>query len=285
MSRIPAIFKSLSASGQSLKALMPFVCGGFPKPGLLPDVLVACEQGGGSIIEVGLPFSDPIADGPTIAAAMHDALQAGSTPASVLDEIALARPRVSAGIVAMVSMSIVHRMGGAAGPAAFAKLAASKGVDGLIVPDCPLEEATQLREACNAHNLTLSLLIAPATPLPRAEKIAQLCSGFVYVLARAGITGESAASPAQANTSSAPSLSSRIDQLRTITKLPLAVGFGISTAQQVASVVEKADAAIVGSTIVRAMRDAHAQRKDVAIAAKNCVASLAEGLYLSPTSR
>jgi tryptophan synthase alpha chain len=277
MSRIPAIFKSLSASGQSLKALMPFVCGGFPKPGILPDVLVACEQAGGSIIEVGLPFSDPIADGPVIAEAMHDALQAGSTPATVLDEIAAARPRVNAGIVAMVSMSIVYRMSagtgsgtGSGGVAAFASLVASKGVDGLIVPDCPLEEAAQLRDACAANNLTLSLLVSPNTPPARCEKIVQLCSGFVYVLSRAGITGES---------SSGPNLGNRIQELRKITTLPLAVGFGISTADHVRAAVKDADAAIVGSTLVRAMREAHKQRKDIPLATKNCVESLAQGLY------
>lgn len=277
MNRIDTIFKSLNASGQSLKALMPFVCGGFPAPGGLAKVLQACEQGGGSVIEVGLPFSDPIADGPTIAEAMHEALVAGSTPATVLDEIAAARASVNAGIVAMVSMSIVHRMGGADG---FAKLAASKGVDGLIVPDVPLEEAAQLREACSAHKLTLSLLVAPGTPSARAEKIVALCTGFVYVLSRAGITGESA--QAQPGTqASGPQLGNRIKQLRAMTKLPLAVGFGISTPEHVAAAVAEADAAIVGSVLVKAMREAHTQRRDVAIAAKNCVQKLSEGLYVS----
>jgi tryptophan synthase alpha chain len=266
MNRIDSIFKSLTASGQTLKALMPFVCGGYPSPGVLGRVLEACEQGGGSIIEVGIPFSDPIADGPVIAEAMHEALVAGSTPITVLDEIAAARDKVRAGIVAMVSMSIVHRMGG---PNGFGALAASKGVDGLIVPDVPLEEATQLREACSTHKLTLSLLVSPTTPPARAEKIVKLCSGFVYVIARAGITGES---------SGGPVLGDRISQLRRMTSLPLAVGFGISTKEHVAAAVAQADAAIVGSALVRAMREAHTQRKDVAIAARNCVEKLAEGL-------
>lgn len=271
MHRIDSIFRDLSRSGQNLKALMPFVCGGFPGPGQLPAILGACESGGGSIIEVGIPFSDPIADGPVIAEAMHASLQAGSTPLTVLDEIAKARPAINAGIIAMVSMSIVLKLGG---PDGFAKLAASKGVDGLIVPDAPLEEAAQLREACTANKLSLSLLIAPTTPPARAEKIVKLCSGFVYVLARAGITGD-----AGAQASTAAPLATRIKQLRGMTQLPLAVGFGISTAKHVAEAVQHADAAIVGSALVKVMREAHSQRRDVSVAAKNCVQGLAEGLY------
>jgi tryptophan synthase alpha chain len=245
---------------------MPFVCGGFPRLGLLGQLLEACESGGAVIAEVGIPFSDPIADGPVIAAAMHEAIVAGATPLSVMQEVQAARGKLGLGIVAMVSVSIVHRMGG---PAGFAKIAKEHGFDGLIVPDAPLEEAGAIRDACRANDLAFSMLIAPSTPRERAEAIAKSCSGFVYVMARMGITGES---------SQAPEVANRVQQLRQVTDLPLAVGFGVSNADHVAAVVKHADAAIVGSALVKRMGEAHKAKRDVVRESKDMVGSLAMGL-------
>ncbi len=272
MSRIDDIFSTLRPVG--MKALMPFICGGFPRPGMLGSLLAAAESGGASIVEVGIPFSDPIADGPVIASAMHEAIGAGATPASVMEEVRTARAGLGLGLVAMVSMSIVQRMGpasgtGTSGVGRFVARAKECGFDGLIVPDAPLEESGALREACKLQDVSFSMLIAPTTPAERATAIARACTGFVYVLARSGITGES---------SGAPDVSQRIAQLRSVTDLPLVVGFGISTAEHVAAAVRNADAAIVGSALVRRIADAAKAKRDPVFECKQFVQSLAMGL-------
>jgi tryptophan synthase alpha chain len=265
MGRIDDIFQSLRSV--NMKAVMPFVCGGYPKPGQLAETLKACEEGGASIIEVGIPFSDPIADGPVIASAMHEALQAGVTPKSIFAEVAAARGNLGVGLVAMVSASIVYRMGG---PSGFSKAAKDAGFDGLIVPDAPLEESGELRDAARAAGLSLSLLIAPTTPRERAMEIAKASTGFIYMLARGGITGEQ---------SELPDVSKRVAALREVTNLPIACGFGISTKEHVAAVVKHADAAIVGSALVRRMGDAAKTNKYVPHEARAFVRELAEGLH------
>lgn len=242
---------------------MPFICGSHPSPGMTARLLPALSAAGATVVEVGIPFSDPIADGPVIAAAMHEALRQGATPTSVLAEIAEARPRTSAGVVAMVSVSIVER----AGPDAFIASCAASGVDGLIIPDLPLEEAERVINLARDAGLTLSLLVAPTTPPKRAELIARACTGFVYVLARSGITGERTQLDADA-------LRERIAALRRVTDLPLACGFGISDAAQVQAVLAHADAAIVGSALVRRLSEAARDGRDPASAGAEFVSSL-----------
>jgi tryptophan synthase alpha chain len=271
VNRIDTIFSDLRTSGR--RGLMPFVCAGRPGPGALGDLLLAVQDAGASIIEVGFPFSDPIADGPVIAQAMWRALEAGATPRGVLAEIEQARPRISAGLVGMLSVSIVVRLGGAGGAAAFAHSAAAAGLDGLIVPDCPLEESGELIEACRDAGLTLSLLVAPGATPERAKAIAQASSGFIYLLARAGVTGEQA---------QAPQIGPAVAALRRATDLPIACGFGISTPEHVRAVVRHADAAIVGSALARRIEDAGgaggAGAGAVAAAAGDFVRQLATGL-------
>jgi len=246
MNRIESIFHESRQSGR--KILMPFVCGGSPTLNDTSEVLPALCDAGASIIEIGIPFSDPIADGPIIAEAMHKALEAGVTPHSVIEAVAKVRPKVKAGLVAMTSVSIVERIG----RDRFLGMLADAGFDGAIFPDAPLEEAPPLVQAAIARGLTASLLVAPSTPIERAARICELCSGFVYVLARAGITGEQGGGPEA-------SLNARIRDLRSITDLPLAVGFGISTAEHIRAVVSRdlgdADAAIVGTALVNRMVD------------------------------
>ncbi len=264
VNRIDAIFAELRSRGR--KALMPFVCGGYPAAGMTTSVLPALESAGASIVEVGIPFSDPIADGPVIAAAMHDALKAGATPESVFEEVRAARSRVGLGVVAMCSISIVQRIDGARG---FARRAAEAGFDGLIVPDAPLEEAGELRRAAADVGLTLSLLVAPTTPPRRMAEIAAMCTGFVYLLARAGITGE---------TDAAPRIGAMVAALRQVTKLPIACGFGIGTPEHVRGVVTHADAAIVGSALVRRMGETAKAGDDPVAAAAEFSFQLAKGL-------
>ncbi|TVQ62629.1 MAG: tryptophan synthase subunit alpha [Phycisphaerales bacterium] len=268
MNRIESIFAGLRAEGKT--ALMPFVVGGHPRPGMLGDLLAGLERGGASIVEVGIPFSDPIADGPVISAAMDEALRAGCGPTAVFEEVRAARGRVSLGLVAMVSVSVVHRLGGAKG---FCERAAGAGFDGLIVPDAPLEASGDLRAAAAAAGLTLSLLVSPSTPPDRAAAIAQASTGFVYLLARAGITGER---------SDAPEISGPAGVLRAASDLPIACGFGISRAEHVAAVTGEADAAIVGSAMVRRLGEAASAGRDAPAEGEAMARELAGGLRSGP---
>ncbi len=247
---------------------MPFVCGGHPRPGTLGEILPALERGGASVVEIGIPFSDPIADGRVIASAMHEALAAGATPLGVFEEVASVRDNLSIGIVAMTSVSIVHRMGG---PASFARTAAKAGFDGLIVPDVPLEESGEIREAAAKAGLSCSLLVSPNSPPERAGAILRASTGFVYLLARSGITGEQ---------HSAPEIGPAVRALRAAGNLPIACGFGIATAEHVRAVVDAggADAAIVGSALVRRLAQAGADGQALGDAAERFTRDLAVGL-------
>lgn len=237
MNRIETIFQTLRDQGR--RGLMPFVCGGYPSLEQTGAMIEAAERAGASVVEVGVPYSDPIADGPVIASAMHDALTAGLRVDRLFEAVRAVRERVSIGLVSMVSVSIVNGVGGAERYCAMAREA---GFDGLIVPDAPLEESGPLVSATAEAGLTLSLLISPSTPEKRAEAIAAKCGGFIYLLARAGITGER---------DRAPEVGERVRALRSMTDLPIACGFGISTPGHVRAVVEHADAAIVGSALVK----------------------------------
>lgn len=273
MGRIEAIFAQLGSAGAGAESggrprrrLMPFICGGFPSPELTGPLIEAMDRAGSAVIEVGFPYSDPIADGPVIATAMRRALSAGVTPPVLFEQVAEVRPRIGAGLVAMVSVSIVQGLGG---PKRFATEALAAGFDGLIVPDAPLEACRPIRRACAELGLDLALLIAPTSPPRRARRIAEASSGFIYLLARTGTTGERA---------DLPELAQRVEQIRRWTSLPIAVGFGISTAEQVRAAVACADAAIVGSALVRAAWEARQGGQDVVAAVENLSRRLCEGL-------
>ncbi len=261
MNRIDEVFARHRSERRG--AVMPFICGSYPQPGATARLLPALSNAGAGVIEVGIPFSDPIADGPVIAAAMHEALQLGATPASVLAEVASARASSSAGVVAMVSISLVER----GGQEAFVKSCAHAGIDGLIVPDLPLDESDRLRSAARDAGLTVSLLVAPTTPPERAERIVNACSGFVYLLARSGVTGERASFDVDV-------LRDRVELLRGMTALPIACGFGISGPAQVREVLAIADAAIVGSALVRRVTEAARAGEDPVVAATAFVSEL-----------
>lgn len=248
MSRIDSIFNSKT------KKLMPFIVAGDPSLDATEGAIIAMAAAGADIIEIGIPFSDPIADGPVIAAAMHRALERGVTQDQVIELIKRVRPKVEIGLIAMVSHSIVCRCGGTAFLDRFAKA----GIDGFIIPDIDDAEAASLSAHCSSIGVSFSMLIAPTTPMKRIETLASLSSGFLYVLARTGLTGEQP---------ELPNLSPRVSEIRSVTSLPLAIGFGISDASQVASVQEVADAAIVGSALVRRMEESD----DAELAAKQFV--------------
>jgi tryptophan synthase alpha chain len=235
--------KALRTGSPAAPAVLPFVTGGFPSLASTRALLPRLAQAGAAAIEVGVPFSDPIADGPVIAESMHEALVAGCTPAGVFETMRAVRAQVACPVVAMVSVSIVDRIG----PQAFARDASAAGFDGLVVPDVDLEDAPALRAACDEAGLALTLLVSPTSGDERIARIASLCSGFVYALARLGITGER---------SDAPDVGPIVERIRRHTDLPIAAGFGISTPEHVRAVAAHADGAIVGSAIVRRMREA-----------------------------
>lgn len=252
MNRIDRIFSDLRSRGA--RALMPFLSAGDPDVATTGRFLDVLQEAGASICELGIPFSDPVADGPVIQASMNHALTlAHTTVADVLAMVAERRERLSMGVVAMVSYSIVARRQ----TDRFLTECRQAGIDGLIVPDLPLEESARLQDKAATAGLTCSLLIAPSTPIERAERIAAACSGFIYVLARGGLTGERSELPAD--------LTARLARLRQMTDLPIAVGFGISSAAQVRQVTAAADAAIVGSAFMRRVAE-HRRDPDAAVA-------------------
>jgi tryptophan synthase alpha chain len=223
-------------------ALMPFVPAGYPDLQTTAEVVPALERAGASIIEVGIPFSDPIADGPVIQEAFTEALKKKLRLTDVFRMIGDVRPKVSIPLVAMVSYSVVFRYG----LARFLTNAVMSGFDGLVLPDLPPPEA---REVCNqvrAAGLDTILLIAPTTAPQRRAEIASLCSGFVYYLSISGITGERQQLP--------PDLRESVLSLKTVTDRPVCVGFGIHKPEHVKLLSEVADGAIVGSAIVRRMK-------------------------------
>ena len=239
MNKIDSIFSSLQDSNR--KALIPFLVAGHPSLESTEGAILAMD-GTADIIEIGIPFSDPIADGPVIAVAMHKALESGVTPADVLEMVKRVRSAVNTGLVAMVSHSIVRRLGGVI----WLEQAKEAGFDGIIIPDIDETEANVLSDHCREIGISFSMLVSPTSSEERIEKLATLSSGFLYILARLGLTGEQ---------TEIPDIASRIEQIRALTDLPLAVGFGISTKAHVQEVHEHADAAIVGSALVRRMAD------------------------------
>jgi tryptophan synthase alpha chain len=240
-------------------ALMPYLMGGFPDDARSREIGAAYAAGGADLVELGVPFSDPLADGPVIQAAGTAALRAGATVESVLDQGAeLARE------VPVVAMAYSNQVL-ARGPDAFADRLAGAGLSGLIVPDLPLEEAPAVLEACDSRGLALVPLVAPTTPDQRLERIGARARGFLYTVSVVGTTGERGDLE----------LRDVIARAAAHTRVPVAVGFGIGTPAQAAAAVEAgADGVIVGSRLVRAAAEAD----DPAAAVRPLVEELAQAL-------
>lgn len=250
---------------------MPYLTMGDPDIQTSARLLHAAQEAGASICELGFPFSDPVADGPTIQASMTWALEHGIKVRQILDMVAENRSKLDIGLVAMVSYSIVHKIG----DEKFIKDAIDAGIDGFIIPDLAYEESAKTREMILKHGGILSFLIAPTTPADRAVQIAKASTGFIYLLARAGITGEQSELP--------PDLTDRVKRIRKISELPITVGFGVSTDNHVRQVISVADAAIVGSAIVRRISEARSHGSDEVVqTAQAFMSDLARGLTRAP---
>ena len=261
MSQIKATFERLRRAGRA--ALMPYLSMGYPRLDSALELIPALVEGGADLIELGVPFSDPLADGATIQAAGHRALDNGMTLSLCLRQAALLRERgIGCPFVLMSYYNPILQMGAGA----FARTAAASGIDGAIVPDLPPEEATELQEALRSHGLDLIYLLAPTSTEERVRTVAGRGSGFLYLVSLVGVTGARDRLP--------PELEAFVARVRAATDLPLAVGFGISTADQAARVARAADGAIVGSAFVRAVGES----ADAAQAARTLAITLRSGL-------
>jgi tryptophan synthase alpha chain len=235
--RIEAAFKAAADDGRV--ALMPYMMAGYPDRETGLAVAEAYVDAGADLIELGVPFSDPLADGPAIHAAATKALEAGATLATALEVCRAIGERVPVVFMAYANMVLAH-----GGATEFARMAKAASAAGVIVPDLPLDEAGEVREAFAAEGLALVPLLAPTTPGERRQRICAAARGFVYVVSTVGTTGERAEVP--------PALTELVEATKADAKTPVAVGFGIGNPDQAAQVGRIADGVIIGSRLVRA---------------------------------
>jgi tryptophan synthase alpha chain len=229
------------AKSRNRKAFIPFLTAGFPNGEIFQQALMELDSMGSDVIEVGIPFSDPLADGPVIQWAGKQSLDRGTTTASAMDMVAQIRDRVHAPIVAMTYYNPILRMG----DERFASLAARSGISGVIIPDLPPEEAEGWINAARNNGLDTIFLTAITSPKPRKEKIARLSSGFLYYVSMTGVTG--------ASLNISQETLADIAQVRSMSDVPVAVGFGVSTPASAKVVASAADGVIVGSALIKRM--------------------------------
>src|SRR5215831_2523821 len=261
MSNIDELFSKLRREGR--KALMPFVTAGDPDLKFTAAVLEEFSRRGCSLCEVGIPYSDPIADGPVIQASYTRALAHKIKLAEILKTLGRVAPKVSTPLVTMVSYAVVYRHG----LERYINDAKQAGIAGAIVPDLLVEESGPLAKVCRAADFSLIQLITPTTPRERALQIAEASTGFIYYVSVTGITGERRELP--------PELLDNVGWLREKTPLPICIGFGISTPEHVRLLAPVADGLIVGSAVVRRIAAASEKlRKDVLADVGNYAATL-----------
>lgn len=248
MNRLVTTFAHLK-SAQRI-ALIPYVCVGHPSLATTPAIVSALIEADADIVELGVPFSDPLADGPVIQRATHQALMHGTTPRdclAVANQIRLTHSHTP--LLFMGYYNPILRFG----VEAYARACADVDVDGLIVPDLPLEESAELLAACRAHGLDLIPLVAPTSSDERIAAMAQQASGFIYCVSLVGITG--------VRRDLSNEVQSLVARIRQHTDLPIAIGFGISQPEHVRQVAQFADGAVVGSALVDVIANAPSGRE------------------------
>lgn len=235
--RVDRTFESLRRENRA--ALIPYLTAGFPKVSWTLPLLRMLAERGADLIEVGVPFSDPIADGPTIQAACKIALDEGTTLKKVLEVVHEFRQAgYETPIVLFGALNPFLHFG----LEKFAQAAVAAGADAVLIPDVPLEEASQIRPVLLKHGLHLIPLVAPTTPLERKRQIVSQASGFIYYISVKGVTG--------ARAQSRFDLAGPLSELRTLTTLPVVVGFGIASSEQAREVARQADGVVVGSALI-----------------------------------
>ncbi|MBI1902803.1 MAG: tryptophan synthase subunit alpha [Planctomycetia bacterium] len=261
MSAIDDVFANLRRQGK--KAFIPFVTAGDPDLDFTAEAIKLLAAHGAGICEIGIPYSDPIADGPVIQASYTRALAKKITLAEILKMVRGVSKQVATPLVSMVSYAIVYRHG----LARFVADAKAAGLAGVIVADLLVEESGELSEICRRQDFSLIQLVTPTTPRQRAVKIAQAATGFVYYVSVTGITGERAKLPQE--------LLDSVSWLRSQTKTPVCIGFGISQSEHVKLLAPAADGVIVGSAIVRRIAEAATRPREEVLAE---VGSYVDGL-------
>lgn len=246
--RIDRCFEALASDGR--QALVPFITSGYPDPDWSVAIMHALVAAGADVLELGVPFSDPMADGPVIQAASEQAISMGVSLVSVLDMVREFRQEDSATpLVLMGYLNPIERYG----YQQFAEDAAAAGVDGVLLVDCPPEEMGDLRRFLDAHAIFPICLLAPTTTPERMEVIARQARGYLYYVSFKGITG--------ANHLDEAGLVEPIREIRSHSGLPVAVGFGIKNPQSAAAVAGLADAVVIGSALIEYLQDARTQKQ------------------------
>ncbi|MBD3174055.1 MAG: tryptophan synthase subunit alpha [Armatimonadia bacterium] len=240
--RIADRFARLKEAGEG--ALITYVAAGDPSLDETVDIVLAMEDAGVDIVELGMPFSDPVADGPTIQAACQRAIAAGATPTAVLRTVERIRRRSEMPIVIMTYLNLIHH----AGYKRFACDAADAGVDGMLISDLPVGAAHQWLRECRACDVDTVFLVAPTSGEDTLQKVGEATTGFVYCVSRAGTTGARSDLPED--------LPDFVQRVRGHASHPVCVGFGISTPEQVRAVCRTADGAVIGSALIDRMSDA-----------------------------
>ena len=248
MSRLAAAFEQIH--GRVTPGLVTYLTAGDPDLVRSRDVILAVDRAGADVMEIGVPFSDPIADGPTIQRASERALAAGCHLPATLALVASIRAEMRAPVVLFTYVNPVLRFG----VDAFVERAGEAGVDGVLLLDLPIEESAEMRAKLDRRQIDQIFLVSPTTTDARLAEAARLGRGFLYAISRLGVTGAR-----DAVSRSARPLASRI---RAITKLPIALGFGLSRPEHVREVAAFADAAVVGSALVQVVADAVAKGDD-----------------------
>lgn len=263
MSEIFKTFYKLKARGEG--GLIAFVTAGDPDPSYTPKIVNSLIQGGADIIELGIPFSDPIADGPIIQAASMRSLKAGTTVKKVFDMIGNIKEKNKIPIVILTYYNPIYRMG----LKKFFEIGKTNGVDGVIVPDLPIEEAFEYKKYANNFEIDTIFLAAPSTSDERLKKILGITSGFLYLVSVYGITG----TRKKIEKYTLDFLNKTLKN--TSARIPLAVGFGISSMEHVRIVIENgANAAIVGSKFVKIIEKKHGNEEELLNILKECVKKL-----------
>ena len=239
--RLDETFKRIRRNGAP--GLVTYITAGDPDLARTEGILTALDRAGADVLEVGVPFSDPLADGPVIQRATERALASGTTLTKVLDLVGRVRSSVQAPIVIFSYVNPIFRLGAER----FADRARAAGVDGVLVLDLPIEEADEFRTMLAVRGIDTILLLSPTTTDNRLRRAAALASGFLYAISRLGVTG--------ARDRIADGAHEMVDRIRRVSDLPVALGFGISTPEHVREVGQWADAAVVGSALVNVIAD------------------------------
>lgn len=237
MNRIDQKFESLRAAGK--KAFIAFITAGYPDLATTQALACRFEAAGVDILELGVPFSDPLADGPVIQAASYEALSKGVTLAKILDTVKAVRKVTQLPIALMTYYNPVFHFG----EERFIREAAAAGVDGVIIPDLPVEEASGLVRAARQADISTVFFLAPTTTVERMPGILEASTGFVYFVSVTGVTGSEVTVPED--------IARSISRARKLTRKPVCVGFGVSTPEQVRAFSSISDGVIVGSAIIR----------------------------------